>query len=130
MTQEMKDLLLRDLCGRLTYGVKLQDDLGDILPLDYPRRCETIKSFTQILSDAIEEYKLRPYLRSMSTMTKEEREEYDLFFSYGEHGWDEYTISDEIPNIIDWLNSHHFDYRGLIKRGLAIEAPIKMYNKN
>ena len=64
----------------------------------------------------------------MSSMTKKEQNEYDLFFSYGEHGWDEYTIEKEVPSIVDWLNSHHFDYRGLIEKGLALEAPDGMYD--
>ena len=55
-------------------------------------------------------------------MTEEERCEYDLFFRYGEHEWDNYTIADEVPLVIDWLNAHHFDYRGLIPLNLAIKV--------
>ena len=63
---------------------------------------------------------VKPYLRPMSSMTVEERFEYN--------GFDGYIFSDEDVIIkIDWLNKHHFDYRGLIKKGLAIEAPENMY---
>ena len=60
-----------------------------------------------------------PYLRPMSSMTEEERKEYQAFFNYdGVEYPEEY---------IDWLNAHHFDYRGLIEKGLALEAPEGMY---
>ena len=62
----------------------------------------------------------------MSSMTEEEKKDYDLLRS---HICDEYNryCFDTVKSI-DWLNSHHFDYRGLIEKGLAIEAPSDMYN--
>ena len=61
-----------------------------------------------------------PHLRPMSSMTEGEKEEYQTFFNYdGVEYPEEY---------IDWLNAHHFDYRGLIEKGLALEAPEGMYN--
>jgi hypothetical protein len=58
----------------------------------------------------------KPYLRPMSSMTEEEDEEYRKRNLYGFH-WD----------FVDWCNSKHFDYRGLIKLGLALESPEVMY---
>ena len=80
----------------------------------------------------------KPYFRPMSSMTKEELKELrDIFngeIDFGEWGL-EILDSDfrnfsylEICAIIDWLNIHHFDYRGLIKEGLALVAPDGMYN--
>ena len=58
---------------------------------------------------------VKPYLRPMSSMTEEE---------YQEFGYDVLRYT---PRELDWLNEHHFDYRGLIEKGLAIEAPEGMY---
>ena len=79
-----------------------------------------------------------PYLRPMSSMTEKERIEFsklfykwhdDELFDYIEEGtefsiWKHKGLS---PVVFDWLNAHHFDYRGLIEKGLAIEAPEGMY---
>ena len=58
---------------------------------------------------------LEPYLRPMSSMSEEE---------YQEFGYDVLRYT---PREFDWLNAHHFDYRGLIEKGLALEAPEGMY---
>ena len=126
MKREDKELLLKDLCSRLPYGVKVRRYV-------YTTPTDAIESVVVFHTSWLrelyaEEAEFKPYLRPRSSMTKEEKDEYELFFSYGEHGWDEYTIEDEVPKIIDWLNAHHFDYRGLIEKGLALEAPVGMYN--
>lgn len=62
---------------------------------------------------------IKPYLRSMSSMTEEEEKQFQDVNLY------------ELPYMVeglDWLNAHHFDYRGLIEKGLALEAPEGMYN--
>ena len=120
MKPEEKKLLLKDLCARLPYGVKIK--LGDYdyqvcgyntekeMPVKiwfYYDSNQTLKSYVDVyLTD------YRPYLRSMSNMTEEEKIDYGAFFNYdGVEYPDEY---------IDWLNERHFDYRGLIEKGLAI----------
>lgn len=138
MTQEGKELLLKDICGRLTYGVKVQyegwdsdhgcefNTVEDLIGIDdkfiYTLwRGERDKhSIVEPLS--IMDYK--PYLRPLSSMTDEEREEYSEFIAeiYG----CAYFI-DPISQM-DWLDKNMFDYRGLIPKGLAIEAPNGMYN--
>ena len=122
MTQENKELLLKDLCARLLYGVFLK--IGEYS--DYTLYGIVQSNVNKPLlvrcdgSDfecSIEV--IKPYLRPMSSMTEEEREKYRYGFG-----------SDTYGNIkkIDWLNKHHFDYRGLIEKGLALEAPKGMYN--
>lgn len=59
-----------------------------------------------------------PYLRPMSSMTEKETEEYKQFLEDIEG----YAYSIDCVPQIDWLNAHHFDYRGLIEKGLALEA--------
>ena len=85
MTQEEKDLVVKDLSARL------------------------------------------PYLRPMSSMTEEEKKEFALlqadFYSNGFL----YPKQFAAINMVNWLNAHHFDYRGLIEKGHALEAPDDMY---
>lgn len=133
MTQEEKELLLKDLCARLLYGVN-----GLAYIVGEP--CNTNTNIVGIINESIvtnyespmldfidldsKDITIKPYLRSMSSMTEEERKEY-------KHIAPGIVIEDGIrlPNInqINWLNAHHFDYRGLIEKGLAIEAPEGMY---
>jgi len=115
MTQEDKELLLlKDLSARLPYGTKVRGFIGEKGECDEILGCVHIINFYA--------YDCKPYLRPMSSMTEEEKEEYQAFFNYdGVEYPEEY---------IDWLNAHHFDYRGLIEKGLALEAPKGMYNLN
>lgn len=132
MTTEEKQLLLRDLCARLPYGVKIYSDIGgdNTLLGIYGDRvfttCEEPDKHNDYPLDCV-----KPYLRPMSTMTKEEKEEVRRRFCYE---WEEsimelyYSIEiRDVDCFIDWLNAHHFDYRGLIEKGLAIEATEDMY---
>ena len=67
---------------------------------------------------------IKPYLRPMSSMTEEEKKEYDEFeFISASH----FAHGIEAGELTEWLNSHHFDYRGLIEKGLALPAPEGMY---
>ena len=123
MTQEDKDLLLKDLCARLPYGVKfsLNENIYTAKGLDLIVTDDgvwdyavTAKGIVPIEIDFV-----KPYLRPMSNMAEEEREEYDEWHLELESG----KIKDwKNADYIDWLNKHHFDYRGLILKGLALEA--------
>jgi len=116
MTEEEKSLLLKDLCTRLPYGVKVYCGEGLAMTLkqiDYNCFCECwenedIKSHSR--------WKL-PYLRPLSSMTEEEKDTYDTL-----------TMCNAPWVVNDWLNKNMFDYRGLISMGLALEAPKDMYN--
>ena len=120
MTQEEKQLLLKDLCARLPYGVKVK-----YYSMEYPYGSDPITLTSYLLWNRWENINgMRPYLRPMSSMTVEEAFNYkhlDLL-NYSNDGF-------EMPNFrsIDWLLSHHFDFRGLIERGLALEATEGMY---
>ena len=116
MTQEEKQLLLKDICGRLPYGVKVHSD-------GIPHE-QTLIGF---IPD-IEHYNIKPYLRPMTSMTEKE------MFDFHENGgvlthYFKYDIDLNCLTVsaIDWLNEHHFDYRGLIEKGLALEASEDMY---
>ena len=151
MTQEDKELLLTDLCARLPYGVIVDykehehdirhwkidslhtptySESGILIDTDY----EGWINFTEYKgcgmstgSRPLRLGKMLPYLRPMSSMTEEEEAEYSCISAH----------KDNIPTVnylpisdymtVDWLNAHHFDYRGLIPKGLALEAPEGMY---
>lgn len=124
MTNEEKQLLIKDICARLPYGVFVKEgDVNDrvIYTYDYHPHIETCK----------------PYLRPMSSMTEEEYLEFrkisglrkdEEYFSNHLPEWGNSIITERVMvRTIDWLNAHQFDYRGLIPMGLALPAPEEMY---
>jgi len=118
MTQEDKELLLKDLFARLPYGVILKVYHSAKNYINDCGETEDEHLGNLIQSIFIEGFIwFRPYLRPLSSMTEEERLLfYQNTLQYNEEtGCSEYTYKS-----IDWLNAHHFDYRGLIERGLAI----------
>ena len=120
MIQEDKDLLLKDLCARLPYKVKVE---CTFIPENNGYMCEMSTHSIALISN--NEWSVKPYLRPMSSMTEEEKVEYEKFFiSYSRSLYDF-----NVPSYIDWFNAHHFDYRSLIKKGLALEAPEGMYKE-
>ena len=145
MTQSDKKLLLKDLCARIPYGVKVSarytgtNELYDgiiegITYIDI----ENIEYSVQF-TDSRCPYRCgateaRPYLRPMSSMTGDEKRELTSnaiklemeFLSTKSNGPSLSSISSSLYEI-DWLNAHHFDYRGLIEKGLALKAPEEMY---
>jgi hypothetical protein len=119
MTQEYKQLLLADLCGRVSYHPKGRvANARTGAMCDEWLTCATFQMFVNITNNC------RLYLRPMSSMTEEEREEYRKFSYYGAAGIrdNDFTEMLAVPSFekMDYLNSHHFDYRGLISKGLAI----------
>lgn len=125
MIQEQKNLLLKDLCSRLPYGVfinfnSIRGTLHNIYVYhfyDGNDKIYKLEGHIDIWGDSslINVEKVKPYLFPLSSMTEEERNEYKHFVAFSGNP----TGS---ANFIDWLNAHHFDYRGLIPMGLAIDA--------
>lgn len=109
MKQEDKDLLLIDLCARVSYGLIC--------------KCNSYKYilFNSSHISLIESEDIKPYLRPMSNMTEEENIIYgDLCYAIIHSlPWD---IQIALNELFDWLNKNHFDYRGLIPMGLANDA--------
>jgi len=126
MTTKDKDLLTKDLCGRLPYGIKVEVCIKDkdIKSVDNVKY-DTVGTYIRLIDD--EKFSVKPYIRPMSSMTDDERddmrEELEWVESFGERFYDKTT------EFYDWMNAHHFDYRGLIEKGLALEAPEDMYSK-
>jgi len=149
MTQEERNLLIKDLCGRLPYGVIVKKEYsfdftnGTISKSKKIERLD-LEDIDYLISGDNCIDVLKPYLRPMSSMTEEERE--DFWKNVLDIDWRELEF-DEEPNevpfpftendcgfyldfnyladlfaVFDWLNAHHFDYRGLIQKGLAIST--------
>lgn len=132
MTQEDKELLLKDLSARLPYGVIVkhfdtkvgsEGNLVNICILDDITTTIINEEGYEDIAFLIE---AKPYLRPMSSMTEEEKKRYDdiLTKMY-------YHEKSTLGDISDYLNSIHVDYRGLIEKGLAIKITEENnpYNK-
>ena len=129
MTQDARDLLLQDLCARLPYKVMAQY-------YDPEDECETWDEIEGIESSGhveIGQYvlpieKIKPYLFPMSSMTEEQRKEFytkTFEIMFGEvvcKKNDEKGYGELMACELDFYNKHHLDWRGLIPRGLAIDA--------
>ena len=136
MTPKDKELLLKDLCARLPYGVKIDFtwwvmDEGTCMSTTLePDHIE------QIRNDEVGNAEIKSYLFSLSSMTDdqcfdfycrfvENEIDYNDFKKYYFDGcsWNKVlTLISDCGDIIDWFNKNHFDYRGLIEKGLAIDA--------
>ena len=140
MTQRDKELLLMDLCSRLPYGVKIgtaggigktvdsitvRPDYIEIVIKGVYAYCQFIHKDTGEWDNDNDLDRCKPYLRSMSSMTPEEHQDW---IKYSKADYDcefkpEPTFNLEGCHLsVDWLNANHFDYRGLIQRGLALEV--------
>ena len=140
MTQEEKYLLLIDLCARLPYSTLCYCKWTKDTPNDTNGCIQEVSTYLleelMIIADRNYECQIceiKPYLRPMSSVTEEERKEVENLIKenrpspYGiinNKGIDNLLFSVSVTSGVlnDWLNAHHFDYRGLIEKGLAIEV--------
>ena len=143
MTQEDKELLLKDLCARLPYGVKVLNrlDFAEVNEAKEIQYIEPLYNRVKLLDDSpgrtVDIEDVIPYLRPISSMTKEEKDEFEdiIGFKVWSDDFDnefdfmsnEYSYIDKecVVKTFNWLNAHHFDYRDMISIGLAIEAKGK-----
>ena len=109
MTQEDKDLLLRDLCARLPYEVK-GVEANTLCSLNTVTH---FKSIVKNIEYKIEHLGFKPYLFPLSSMTEEQKTS---------HNFLKHSAYASPIKLIDFYNKNHFDYRGLIPMGLAIDA--------
>ena len=113
MTQENKELLLKDLCARLPYGVKMSvNDRVEVL--QGINTVDNIVEYSSFLASEIEDCK--PYLFPLSSMTEEQEKEYNNLNCY------ELGCFPHTEEALDYLTKNHFDYRHLIDKNLAIDA--------
>lgn len=126
MTQEEKDIIYKDACGRILYKPYAAYEFeGELIQVQITgmEGEEPTRSFYGYSFDTwrhIPHDNVKLYLRPMSSMTYDESKNYDILIQYDAY----HPIN---IDLYDWLNQHHFDYRGLIEKGLALEAPKDMY---
>lgn len=133
ISEQDKELLIKDLCARLPYGVIIHfnEGIGKDDQVLYGDR-ENGKHTQFNDGYFVDEFK--PYLRPIESMTTEEHDE--LFKCYHNIELEEVKKSGDYLKAAymgdharyDWLNTHHFDFRWLIEKGLALEAPTGMYD--
>ena len=130
MTPEQKELLMKDLCSRLPYGVKVKfktngvienkenfiyNEDGEYEYITNGKSYLTLDIIKMLSNNYIDE--IKSYLFPMSSMTEEQKLEFIdtcTFFRDSTFGWTDRTF--------DWLNKNHFDFRDLIPMGLAIDC--------
>ena len=122
MTQEYKELLLRDLCGRLPYGVKGNYQNSD----DELLRKVTIMYRYLEPNGMVMTGDIKPYLFPLSSMTEEQKRKYDsiIYRSIELHYEAYYDVIDidAFEELQEFYHENHFDYRELIPKGLAIDC--------
>lgn len=128
MTQEEKELLLKDLSARLPYGVKCHNskyrtDLAEEIiccHTNYNHNCVQLGSYLYKLED------IKPYLFPLSSMTEEQKKEYNsIIYRSVELHYHEYcdVIDIDFFDVLqEFYLKNHFDYRELIPKDLAIDA--------
>ena len=127
MTQEDKKLLLADLCARLPYGVKCYSVTTKGEPNTIGGYCEIFDDFyIREVSGWFNISMIKPYLRPMSSMTEEEHKEFAKVIVRSQDC--SYQNNESATTMVnDWYLSKGFDVRGLIPKGLALEALEGMY---
>ena len=135
MTQEEKEILIRDLCGRLPYGVKAYIKNWSKLDMKYYEGVYTVESIDTSLNTIFadserscvevivgyDDYEIKPYLFPMSSMTDAEKEEYCQLQQrviYNSKG----PVNEDVTKYINWCYKKHLDINNLIPIGLAIDA--------
>ena len=117
MTQKDKELLYKDLCARLPYGVKVNEAIqGDFTLISLIKErafttCETEDCYNDFPIECI-----KPYLFPLFSMTEEQEKEYNDLNCY------ELGCFPHTEDALDYLIKNHFDFRCLISKGLAIDA--------
>ena len=119
LSQADKDLIIKDLCGKLPYGVKCETDRGPLLIYSIAYDGSVL-----FFKDDVSQFYMdnpKPYLRSLRNMSEDEENEYKSTCIQLN------GLNIETFLTIDWFNEHLFDFRDLIEKGLALEAPEGMY---
>ena len=145
MNIQDKELLYKALCSYLPYEIRISNpnyegDVEKLVEIQGTPQFSNWINFNTDVTEIIVDWRIgnvekdmpKPYLRPMSNMTDEEKR---IYYEYTFCREDEGYVTDklavevtELNKLIDWLNAHHFDYRGLIEKGLALESPADMYN--
>ena len=121
MTPGDKELLLKDICVRLPYGVKCK-----VIKRSIDGEMLFIRNELELTVDNVKElvtnnmYEIKPYLFPLSSMTEEQKKELRTFDSLDAEST--MSLGEWAIQLVDFYNKYHLDYRGLIPKGLANDA--------
>lgn len=127
MVREDKELLLIYLSMALPYKIKVclyEKETCILLGID------GYEVYLDVDSDSFRIESIKPYLRPMSSMTEDEKMEFDNFCVIDEFVWkgnSDIGYKNQaiiMSNAITWLLKKHFDFMDLIPKGLAIEEKL------
>lgn len=150
--EENEKLVLKDLCARLPYDVKIYakcfdpdtntdvEKIGVLSMID----TDTVVAFTTDDTGCyiyVTIHEVKPYLFPLSSITEEQSMElFKLFGISLVNSIDVdyikinectgitfflnkgFDVETHFDKLIDWLNKNHFDWRDLIPMGLALDA--------
>lgn len=135
MKQEPQELLLKDICAKLPYGIKasyygVEEERETWDEIDGITLDEDFGGYVDIGQYSLPIERIKPYLFPLSSMTSEQKkyitdkwgvnEEFDFEI---DTNWGKYFVElGDTVDFINWLNKNHFDFRGLIPMNLAIDA--------
>jgi hypothetical protein len=135
MTQEEANLLFKDICGRLKYEpyINYNNKIYGLYICYLEDLFNKVKKHKFSRGYDIRNLIIKPYLRPMSSMTDEEKKEFEDICTSTAKDRAHFVMEGSIDSNymlekFDWLNAHHFDYRGLLLKSLALEVPEDMYN--
>ena len=138
MTQNEKDLLLKDLCARVPYGVKAiskipinqnesKEIVGQVTSVHYNVGIVQVGGF-DVIVDYNPYFEIKPYLFPLSSMTEEQKQEYTYIVNYissdDTENWKEgeFIYVEQFTQLMHFYHINHLDYMGLIPMGLANDA--------
>ena len=137
MTQDEKDLLLKDLCSRLPYGVKVLYD-NQVKELQYIEAIyDEVKLLDYTMNYTVGIEEVKPYLFPLSSMTEEQwidtpyanlnKYTFDSFkCGCSTLAFETYEVNlSYVVEFINWCYKNHFDIHGLIPMGLSEDATYK-----
>lgn len=135
MKREDKELLLKDLSARSPYKVVAQVSYKDGEGWKTEdRKILGVYTDGQVYVDCVYTNieNIKPFLRPLSSMTDEELHEVQEILGKGVEIREGFILSIdssinsfsylELIAVFEWFNAHHFDYRGLIEKGLAVKV--------
>jgi len=123
MKQEYRELLYKDLSGRLPYNVIMNCTEDDDERTNF--NCYLTPDMLNDIKSEAAKWNYKPYLRRFESMTEEESKEFALWQVEAANSG--YLFPANASNCVDWLNKHYIDYRGMIDKDLAIEAVEGFY---
>lgn len=126
MTPGDKEILLKDLCARLPYGVKVAFFNEDLTHHSEPKTLIGIECINNLNYSRLEDEDgnttivefVKPYIFPLSSMSEEQGNEYHELV----RGMFGTGVLINFEFLEEFFHKNHIDYRDLIPKGLANDA--------